>query len=221
MLLSTSHRFIFVHVNKVAGSSMKRALEHVGHKPSRKPFSKLKSKLGLARDYRRRFYPVHTYASQLQQELPRNVYDEFFKFAFVRNPWDWLASTYHYLCHTPSHRHHRQVAAMATFADYVDFEIARNKRTQAAFVCRDDDVLVNFVGRFETLESDFAAICQRIGIDASLPHTNKVDHRNYRELYDTALIEKVSAHWQQDIKLFAYDFDGLKSDVKRDFLPGA
>ena len=219
MLLSISHRFIFIHVNKAAGTSMLRSLEHLGHKPPRDPFSKLKSKLHLARDYRKRFYSVHTYARQLQKELPREIYDDFFKFAFVRNPWDWLASTYNYLRDTPTHRHHRRVVTMKSFAEYVDFEIVRDKRSQAAFVCSgdSDDVIVDFVGRFETLEEDFGSICQRIGIDASLPHVNKTNHGDYRLHYSDVLIEKVGVHWQRDIGLFDYEFDGLKTGVRRNF----
>jgi hypothetical protein len=217
MLLSVSHRFIFIHVNKVAGTSVKRALEHLGNKPSRTPLSKLKSKLGLASDYRQRFYPVHTYASQLQQELPQSVFDEFFKFAFVRNPWDWLVSTYHYLGHTPTHRHHRRVAAMTSFAEYVEFEITRDKRSQATFVGNGKDIIVDFVGRYETLEEDFSVVCQRIGVDAPLPHANKVQHRDYRKYYDDALIEKVGEHWRQDIDLFEYEFDGLRPGAERNF----
>jgi len=217
MLLSLSHRFIFIHVNKAAGTSMLRALEHVGHNPPSGSFAKLKSKLHLTDDYRKRSYPVHTYARQLQDELPSDTYEEFFKFAFVRNPWDWLASTYHYLCNTPSHRHHRRVAAMRALDEYADFEIARGKRSQSAFVCDGDEVIVDFVGRFETMEEDFAAVCRRIGIGASLPHVNKTDHADYRDLYSDDLVVKVGAHWERDVRLFGYQFDGLIDKVQRDY----
>lgn len=217
MLLSVSHRFIFIHVNKAAGSSMKRALEQFGHHPSQKPLNKLMSKLHLARDYRKRFYPVHTYASQLQRELPADIYNDFFKFAFVRNPWDWLVSTYIYLRHTPTHRHHRRVLAMKSFAEYAQYEIAHGDRSQAAFICENKDVIVDFVGRFETLDDDFETVCQQMGIDVALPHTNQTRHRDYREHYDDKLAEIVGEHWRQDVSLFGYEFDGLGLDPKREF----
>ena len=217
MLLSVSHRFIFIHVNKVAGSSMKRALEQFDRQPSTSPINKLKSKLRLAGDYRKRFYPVHTYASQLQRELPAEVYNDFFKFAFVRNPWDWLVSTYNYLRNTPTHRHHQRVLAMKSFAEYAQYEIANGSRSQAAFICNDKDVIVDFVGRFETLGDDFATVCQRVGIDVTLPHTNKTRHRDYREHYDDKIAEMVGQHWRQDISVFGYEFDGLGPDPQREF----
>lgn len=217
MLLSLSHRFILIHVNKAAGTSMLHALQHVGHRPPGGAIAKIKSKLHLTRDYRRRSYSVHTFARQLRDELPADVYDGFFKFAFVRNPWDWLASTYNYLRSTPSHRHHRRVAAMKSLDEYADFEIARGKRSQAAFVCDGDEVIVDFVGRFESLQEDFETVCQRIGVAVELPHVNRTDHGGYRDQYSDGLIEKVGEHWARDVRLFGYSFDGLGVGVRRKF----
>ncbi|MDH4108866.1 MAG: sulfotransferase family protein [Gammaproteobacteria bacterium] len=218
MLLSISHRFIFVHVNKAAGTSMIAALEQFGHNPPTDPLSKGLAKVGLVRDYRRRYFPVHTTASQLRRQLPAEVWDGFFKFAFVRNPWDWLVSTYHYLGTTKAHRHHRRVSAMGSFGEYVDWEIERARRSQSGFVCEDDGVIVDYIGRFETLADDYEEICRRIGVKAPpLPHVNRTVHRGYREMYDDALIARVAEHWRFDIELFGYEFNGLRADARRNF----
>jgi hypothetical protein len=220
MLLSVSHRFIMIHVNKAAGTSMLRALGPLGTNPPRDRLSRMKNKLHLTRDYRRKFFPTHTTAKDARKALPPEVFDEFFKFAFVRNPWDWLLSTYHYLCNTPTHRHHRRVAAMGSFAEYVDFEIARGVRSQSAFVCDGDEVIVDYVGRFETIDEDFASVCRRVGADVSLPHVNRTTHNDYREYYDDRLAATVGEHWKQDVALFGYGFDGLQDDVTRHFGAG-
>jgi hypothetical protein len=220
MLLSVSHRFIFIHVNKAAGTSVQRALGPFVDAAPRDSISKLKSKLNLTRDYSKRTYSEHTLAIEFREKMPAETYASFFKFAFVRNPWDWLFSTYNYLRNTPAHRHHQRVLAMRSFAEYADFEIARNNRSQAAFVCDGDDVIVDFVGRFETLNDDFAAICTRLGISASLPHVNKTDHRDYREHYNEKLVDRVGQHWQKDISLFGYEFDGLAPEPRREFNAG-
>lgn len=218
MLLSISHRFIFIHVNKAAGTSMIHALERYGHNPPTDPLSKGIAKLGLVRDYRRRYFPVHTSARELRQELPTDVWDGFFKFAFVRNPWDWLVSTFHYLRSTKDHRHHRRVASMRSFAEYLDWEIGRNRRSQSAFVCENGEVIVDYIGRFETLADDFSEVCRRVAVVApTLPHSNRTSHRDYREFYDDALVARVAEHWRFDIELFGYDFDRLHGDARRDF----
>jgi len=218
MLLSLSHRFVFIHVNKAAGTSVIRALSQYGHNPPADPLSKSLAKLGLVRDYRRRFFPEHTYASELRQELPTDVWDGFFKFAFVRNPWDWIVSTYHYIRSTEKHRHHRRVRAMNSFSEYLEWEIGRNRRSQSAFVCENGEVIVDYIGRFETLADDFSDVCRRVGVVMpELPHANRTAHSEYREFYDEALIARVAEHWRFDIDLFGYDFDRLRSDARRDF----
>ena len=67
---------------------------------------------------------------------------------------------------------------------------------------------VDYVMRFETLQSDFDAVCRRIGIPAQmLPRRNKSYHRPYREYYDAELIDLVSASQSADIEHFGYRFD--------------
>ena len=196
---------------------MQRALLPFAEQPPRDPISKLKNKLNISRDFSKRPYAEHIHASRLREQLPPAVFDEYFKFAFVRNPWDWFVSTYNYLRNTTTHRHHSRVMAMKSFEDYADFEIARGKRSQSVFVCEDDKVIVDYVGRFETLNEDFASVCRCIGTDLVLPHANKTKHRDYREYYTGNVIEKVGDHLRRDIELFGYEFDGLKTGATRDF----
>jgi|SRR5215468_8444806 len=74
-MISDRHRFIFVHINKTGGTSIEKVFEpdadqtNVAFKHARAAF------------YRR--------------EFPEQFRD-YFKFAFVRNPWDWLVSRYHW-----------------------------------------------------------------------------------------------------------------------------
>ena len=65
-------------------------------------------------------------------------------------------------------------------------------------------LLVNFVGRFENLAEDFAAVCQRLGIHASLPYTNPSNHRDYRQFYTPAWRDLGVEHAHQDCELFGY-----------------
>jgi len=69
------------------------------------------------------------------------------------------------------------------------------------------DMLVDFVGRYETLAEDFDAVCDRIGIECALPHINRSRHGDFREYYTPetrALVEEV---YKADIELFGYRFD--------------
>lgn len=39
-------------------------------------------------------FPPHIKAKELQEKLPEDIWKIFFKFAFVRNPWDWLFKSF-------------------------------------------------------------------------------------------------------------------------------
>src|SRR3546814_3659280 len=41
--------------------------------------------------------PRHCRAIAAQEMIPHEIYQQLFKFAFVRNPWDWQVSCFHHL----------------------------------------------------------------------------------------------------------------------------
>ena len=79
---------------------------------------------------------------------------------------------------------------------------------QSRFVCTEDGKpAVDFLGRFETLERDFAALRERVPAAGDLPKANVGDHDDYRNCYDANTRRIVGDLYAQDIKLFGYDFD--------------
>jgi len=66
--------------------------------------------------------------------------------------------------------------------------------------------LTNFVGKFENLEQDFAKICEAIGVNVHLPHDNRTKHKNYRQYYNQKTNNLISQNFEEDIKLFNYEF---------------
>lgn len=215
MLISHERRFIFIHVSKAAGTSIQQALRSYADPPSGalRPVSLLAMRLGATRALprRARLYREHASAAALRRQVGRAAFESHFSFAFVRNPWDWMVSLFEYLRRTDSHRHSASVRRM-TFAEYVDFEIARGRRSQSEFVVdRRGRVIVDFIGRFERLEADFARVCRVLGMRAALPHANGSSHHrpDYRAYYThDALIERVGVFLRADVERFGYQFDG-------------
>jgi hypothetical protein len=157
-------------------------------------------------------FRVHETARHVRRLMPAANFAGFHKIVFVRNPYSWLVSLYELVLQSPRHRHHRIVSAMNGFADYVDWEIARNKRLQYPYVTdRRGRLLVDAIGRYERLATDTASVFAAIDVPIEpLPHVGRFTRRDYRDFYDAPTRRKVAAHWARDLELFGYDFDGLQ-----------
>lgn len=212
MLVSHTHAFAFVHVPKTAGSSVHLALGRHATSADAYWANRWLGRLGIPVN---RFAPwpytkfrPHASAAVLQAWLPRDVFDSLFKFAFVRNPWDLLVSYWHYLRSKPGHRRSRIARSLPSFAAYVDYEIHRSRFSQTSMLCdRDGRLLVDFVGRYESLPTDFAFICRRIGVEATLPRVNVGKRTDYRDSYTPALAARVAEAFAADVERFGYAFD--------------
>ena len=90
------------------------------------------------------------------------------------------------------------------------------------------NLLVDFVGKFESLQQDFDKVCQHLGFeDSSLPHVNSSDKKSrdlrrrvrnflrrngeselhgYVDFYDAETREFVSSLYRADIENFGYSF---------------
>lgn len=207
MLISDTHRFVFVHLQKNAGTSMVHVLRPYAVEGPRSKWYSLLRVLGLPRDYRRYKFREHAPLREAERRMPRDRFEEYFKFGFVRNPWDRLVSDYAGLLQNPAHRRHRQAARLSDFAAFIEWEARRGRRVQRDMLMdRSGRVAVDFVGHFERVGEDFAEACRRIGIEAELPHRNPSRRGDYREWYDERTREMVRRYWATDIEAFGYEF---------------
>lgn len=149
-------------------------------------------------------------------------FENFFKFSFVRNPWDRVLSAYYFLKDGGLNSDDARWASrhLARYSDFRTFvkqwmnpESVRSRvhfRPQYEFLCDDrGQLLVDFVGHYESLERDFAYVAKRLSLRADLMHTNRTDSRpgDFREHYDDESIAIVADVYQKDIHHFDYRFD--------------
>lgn len=218
MLVSYDAAFLFVHIDRAAGTSIQLALQPYA---SRRRDSRLRRRLvwlggmnRLGQLHRVLEFPEHAPARAVKRCLPPELYARLFKFAFVRNPWDRLVSRHAHLLQNQNHPRHRLVKSLGSFENYLDWEIARQKMHQHAYVYdADGEWLVDFIGYYEHLERDFAKVCERLEIRADLPRVNTSVHRDYRSYYTAATRDLVAEHFRRDIEMFGYEFEGLRADA--------
>jgi hypothetical protein len=180
--------WIFIHINKTGGSSIEKAL-------------------GMQFDHRS--------AREKIEAIGNSAWERKFTFSFVRNPWDKVVSQYHYRLNT----------GQAGFRDYPpDF----NDWVRKTFAEKhplyydqplmfadqmewigdfDGRILVDFIGRFENLQSDFDDVCHRIGRKSViLPHLKPSSHAHYRDYYTAQSRNIIADHFERDIRHLGYDF---------------
>ena len=68
-------------------------------------------------------------------------------------------------------------------------------------------IIMDFIGRYESLETDFEQICARIGLGRiELPHLNKSTNKNYKDYYNERTKRIVEEWSKRDIETFGYEF---------------
>lgn len=199
MLISERHRFVFIHIYKTAGTSVTEALRPLskGKWWSRRIWGR-----GIPIDL-----SVHATAADVIASNGRKWWDRFFTFAFVRNPWDREVSIYKYVLQHKTHTWYDRIKSYGSFDQYIRWTCAYDVHDQSDFIYSNDgELLVDYVGRYETVESDFQTVCNRIGVKARLPRLNVSNDRPYREFYTREARSLVEEAFASDIKLFGYNF---------------
>jgi len=147
--------------------------------------------------------------------LPREIFQQLFKFAFVRNPWDLQVSSYHHIRRERPHL----LAGYDDFESFLRYKLdparAYQYHIDTSIALQSEylvdlrgNVIIDYIGRFENLERDFREACKRIGIKSPhLVHRRKAAKRvDYRNYYNDETAELIAEHFKRDIDLFDYKF---------------
>lgn len=206
MIISHQHRFVFVAVPKTGTHSVRQALrEHLSPDDL--------EQVGLFVNKR---FPMeelaairhgHLSLSQVRPHLGEDTFRDYFKFAFVRNPFDRFVSYCAFMT--------RDSGAFARMPRQVMHEMIRAaplehilfKPQHALLVGDDGELLADGVGRVEQMQESYDRMCARIGIPSrALDKVNASPRGDYRQYFDDKLTEGVAGLYRRDLELFGYGF---------------
>lgn len=203
--VSVENKAIFVHVPKNAGRSVGRALRQAGYRnPGYGSVDHDFDMTWQAGECRR-----------LLADVGQELWDESFKFAFVRNPWDRLVSGWQFTRQREKHRltfdeFVRELPSLDRSQDPDALERAISTHwhamPQTDHLLIDGQMAVDFVGHVESLNDDWKSIADRIGCDADLPRVNTSDRGDYRDYYSDDLRAIVDERFRVDATTFGYKF---------------
>lgn len=208
MVFEQEPRFIFVHIPRTGGTSIENAL-------SRHLLSKDLGQLTVSESHEY-YLPgsglglQHAKLFEIEQRR-RTASANYLTFAFVRNPWDLVASEIAYLS---------QVSTLFTGFSWKDCVrkiisysgdlFGHDFSPQTTYLRGENGKMgVKLIGRFETLQHDFCQICRTLKLPKlPLPHLLRTSHRrpHYTELYDVEMKNLVAKHFAADIEEFGYRF---------------
>jgi hypothetical protein len=71
------------------------------------------------------------------------------------------------------------------------------------------NLAMDFIGRFENLQTDFGHVCEKLGIeDQSLPKMLAFERTGDRNPFDSEVIDLIAQRHKEEIELFGYQFEG-------------
>lgn len=235
-MISYKHKCLFIHIPKVAGQSIElfflnlsnldwSTRENLLLKPNKNP-KKGPPRLAHLKS--------HEYIDL--GHVSKNDFNNFYKFSFVRNPWDRVVSLYKF----------SKINQSVSFKRFVKSILPKLVKDQEWFYGKQHDFIyhenqlnVDFVGKFENLHHDFSTVCNQLNITfEELPHKNKsheddglnkiknrvkflmsnpvetfhfqpdlIKSKDYREYYTSdELIHLIYEMYKEDVEIFNYKF---------------
>lgn len=190
-MIIENKKIIFCHIDKTGGSSISKLLspDLICNNPDEPVQHELK----------------HFTMKQLIN-LVDNQFN-YFKFCFVRNPYDRALSKYFHHRKVSGGNQFEQKANMLSFKDWVKNNGLHVFRPQFHYIYKDETLLCDFVGKFENLQDDYKVLQDKFDLP-ELCHINenykKPKHIKKLDFYDKYAIEYVNKNYAMDFKYFGY-----------------
>jgi len=220
-MISHKHKFIFVHIPKCAGSSIK---DHFFDNPNLN-WQRPNYEFLYGWCPKRKIHLQHATAEQLLETglISKDVWNSYFKFTFVRNPWDRAYSDYVWMM--------KDRNLKGSFNDYIHKkgvykECLSNSEDKAYrgdhlipqtdFYATEGILSMDFVGKFETLSQDIELLSQKFKISHPFVSHKKrnTDRLQHYSLFYTnskkRLVEKV---YSKDIDQLKYSFEDCRKGL--------
>lgn len=217
MLLSTSHKFIFVHIPKTAGSALHNALLPYATLKRRTLFGSALRRLPIVEDAASAHFRIHDTAKKIRTKLSCEVWDQYYSFAVVRNPFDHAISHYEYMKQY-RHKNTAEVFAKLSFEQYLQYRLSPRRiydrffaklPNQSYFVADNGVVLVDKIIKYENLAVEISRLSEKLlGTALDLKRTNvtksrRIDGKNDYYKSQNA-IDLVLELYSEDFDVFSY-----------------
>ncbi|MGF6692094.1 sulfotransferase family 2 domain-containing protein [Metapseudomonas resinovorans] len=201
MIISHKHKFIFIKTRKTAGTSIEAYLSPLCGDAD--IFTPIKPHVSphLPRNHEGFFN--HIPAHKVRDALGQDIWDSYFKFCVERNPWDKMASFYHFI---NKFRYSGELSLEQFFeSKYSCSDV--DKYTEPT---NHKNIMVDKIIRYEELKGGLHEVFDRLeipfngnlGIYAKSEFRD--DRRHYTEFFNKEQLNHIQNEFSREIDLHGY-----------------
>ena len=212
-VISHDKKYVFAAVFKTGSSSIANMLLHAHDENTYIKHHLAKNNINYSRsiyildEYCSVKFIAHSKSTTIKKILfcedTGLLWDEYFKFGFVRNPWDRELSKYFF------NNGKLSPPENISFKDFLNSHLLKDGQMRASNLPQCEYLTdVNYIARFENYDEEVKYIFNKIDIPLpnKLQHRKKTEHKPYWEYYDDVDIMKVEEWYKKDIEMYNYEF---------------
>lgn len=200
--------FIFIHIPKTAGTSIKKVLKDNGYGYSLKP----------NRNARRIFrnpghFRIKHYKHFMNLYPVGFTFEDAFKFSVIRNPFERVVSYYYFI--RQKNKAYKREYTDENFHSWFERVLIggepdisnRPKNVDTLVPCTHFlTEPINQILRFENLKEDFALLKKNLRLEIILPHENKIEHPCYKNHITTSERAWIEKNFKSDFEKYGYEW---------------
>ena len=202
MIISHKHKFIFIHTNKCAGTSIEVSLTSIcGSDDIIGPVTleNLPPDYKHPENYDKNKFEDTMSAEGIKSNIPLEYWEEYTKFSVVRNPWDRMISAWFWQTRNDS----RDLSIFLS-------QPALSPISMSEQLTVNDSICTDFLIRYENLNDDYKKVCKLLKISpVKLPYAKsgyKPKDAHYTKYYDGYTKNIIETKFKDDINNFGYKF---------------
>ena len=211
LVISKKNKLIFFHIPKNAGTSIStELLKNENYYYPWVILSKILRKFKKTDNFffdnfqkKIHLFTSHETVSKIEEKISSQIFNNFFKFAIVRNPYSRFVSRYNYMKLT-------NTITELNFPDFLKKHVKKYLITDYQYqflLNKNKKIGVDKIIKFEKINEEIGNLSEVINLDISkFKKLNISTNDNYRNYYDTNTRKIVEDYCKEDLEFFKYSF---------------
>lgn len=188
MIINNDKKYVFICVAKTGSTSMRRMLGSFVDPPPE---------------------IYHMFLSEVLNKHPETK--DYFKFAFVRDPYTRLHSAWSNFKHDEGHPWDKEIKRIENFENFIlnlensEYFKYVHLRPQVEYLKVDNNIKLDFIGRFENYEEDCYKIFDILDIEMKDIVKTRVSKKLDKLFYTKEMKDVVLKLYKEDFEVFGYE----------------